>query len=457
LSAWSFAEAQAFLENMAPPGTSVYGLGRIAHLLDLLDHPERSFACVTIVGTNGKGSVLAFLDSLLRAHGIRVVCHVKPHLESVTERIRIHGEDSTPEEFASALWRVHDAVDKGWTREDRPTYFELIFAAALCAAQNANAQVALLEAGLGGRLDAVNGVDADMVVLTSVGLDHTELLGETLRAIVSEKLAVVRPGSILVCQQNPAEVIDTVQDYCAANGVCLVEVATNEKLSWNDAGMFDYRSARLGIIKDLRAGIKGDYQLINIPLALIALEVFSEDVQPELFPSGLMEETIRNGLASARLPGRWEELRLSSESPVVILDGAHNRDALGMVLAQFRRSASGPRTVIFGSKVTKMVDEILPELLDSADRIILVSVPDVVSHPPEELAQTLRSALKKKNTFSQVEINCADSIMEALTGALAQAAGAGTILVTGSLYLVGAVRSALRQPEALLLFAQESG
>jgi dihydrofolate synthase/folylpolyglutamate synthase len=454
---WTFEEAAAYLNSTAPQGTSVYGLGRINHLLDLLGRPEKSFTCITIVGTNGKGSVTAFLDSLFRAHGLKVTCHIKPHLESVTERIRIDGKDSTQEQFAESLWAVNQAVLNGWTREDKPTYFELIFAAAVFAAKVNGAQVALLEAGLGGRLDAVNGIDAQMVVMTSIGLDHTELLGDTLEAIVKEKLAVVRPGATLVCQENPPEVISNVRNYCHINNVHLVEAPGDTGLTSFESGILDFCSPGTGIIEGLSIGLKGHYQHQNVHLALLALEIFARDVQPKLFPSGLNRDAIRDGLASARLPGRWEEIHLGELAPSVILDGAHNSDGLRMVFSELEDRILGSRTVVMGSKANKKVDDAIPDLLKVADSVIFVPVPEVASHAPDELARLAMSYLDKQGGISQVKVDKADSILDGLAMGFKATADRGTILVTGSLYLVGAARSILMRPDALELLSKSKG
>jgi dihydrofolate synthase / folylpolyglutamate synthase len=440
---WSYAEAIEYLNDTAPQGTSVYGLGRINHLLDLVKHPERSFSCITIVGTNGKGSTLAFLDALLRAHGLKVACHVKPHLQKVTERIRINGSDSTEEEFASALWRVHDAVKIGWTRDDRPTYFELLFAACLCAAQTAEVDVAILEAGLGGRLDAVNAVDADMVVMTSIGLDHTELLGNTLHEIALEKLAVTRPGRPLVCQKNPEEVMVTVREYCEENGVDLYLIPEPEELPPppKERTFMPYTEA-----DKVEYGLKGSYQEKNRLLAYFALEVFWQIVQPGLFPKGLNYDAIVEGQRTARLPGRWEKFHKDDQTADLILDGAHNPDGLLLAFNELKNERE-PYTVIFGAKAGKAVDEIIPDLMKVAQNVIFVPLPDVAFQLPEELTRKAREELDKRGVFSQIHIDWADSIIEGLNRAYSITPPEGTILVTGSLYLAGAVRSIVEGSE----------
>ncbi len=423
---WTFNDAQDYLNDTAPPGKSVYGLGRINHLLELLGHPEGNFPCVTIVGTNGKGSVIAFMDALLRSHGLKVACHIKPHLESVTERIRIDGVDSTERKFASSLGRVREAVDNGWSRDDRPTYFELIFAAFMVAADDATVDIALLETGLGGRLDAVNSVDADLVVLTSIGYDHTELLGNTLEEITKEKLAVVRDGSTLISQLNPPEVMQTVRNYTKDHGVRLIEA--------DEMSMDGY---------DL--GLPGPYRHLNAGLALQALNVLANDILPSMFPDGIGEDSVRMGLISARIPGRWETLRPYDRGPLWILDGAHNESGLVRILSEFTEQTSGSGTIIFGMKAAKSIESIIPALRGSGKRFIFVPVPDMECHDPSDLGRMLREGLDIKDKLSQIQIDTADSIGESMEIAARTTPDDSAILVTGSLYLVGAVRTELKE------------
>jgi dihydrofolate synthase / folylpolyglutamate synthase len=421
---WSFEEAEQYLNDTAPPGKSVYGLGRINHLLEILNHPENGFKKVTIVGTNGKGSTIAFLDAMLLAHGLKVACHIKPHLEEVTERIRINGVDSTRDEFAQALWEVKNAIESSWTREDRATYFELIFAAFLCAARNSADDIALLEAGLGGRLDAVNSVDADLVLLTSIGFDHTELLGETLEEITAEKVAVVRPGSILVVQENPGEVMDVI----------------------NGLDFRDKLDVRLSESQDqgYELGLNGPYQDLNSSLALRALEVISREILPESFPGGLSQELVRLGLKNARLPGRWEQF-VSDAGIRWIIDGGHNESGLEMVLKRFKDETCGKGTIIFGLKKTKAAEKIIPMVVESAENIIFTRIPYFESWEPENLASIAGTIQGERDRLSQIQIDCADSIIEGIEIAKAGIKGTGSVLIAGSLYMVGEARGILKK------------
>jgi len=440
---WTYEDAEAYLADTAPPGKSVYGLGRINHLLDLLDHPENHFPCVTIVGTNGKGSVLAFMDSLLRAHGVKVACHIKPHLESVTERIRIDGRDSRKDEFAAALWKVRQAVDKGWSRDDRPTYFELIFAAFLSAAETAGVDISLLETGLGGRLDAVNSVDAPVVVMTSVDLDHTDLLGDSLESIALEKLAVVREGSTLVCQVNPPEVMNTVRSSAESRGFRLVEM-TEDRLLIMQNGSYQYHSPILDEIGDLSLSLKGPFQRLNASLSLLAFEILSTEVMPDLLKKEISADAVRHGMSSARLPGRWEVIDDPESGIRWILDGAHNPAALKEILDRFGIESGKSGTVIFGMKKGKDAAAVMAGLVRSARRVIFVEIPGLECFATGELAGYASEELDKSTGFSQIQIDEADSISGAIRNLRDSPDPVEQVLVTGSLYLVGAVRSILR-------------
>lgn len=442
---WTFKEAEAYLADTAPPGKSIYGLGRINHLLDLLEHPENSFPCITVVGTNGKGSTIAFLDALLRSHGVKTACHIKPHLESVTERIRLDGTDSTKEQFATALWKVKQAVDEGWSRDDRPTYFELIFTAFLVAAKTEDAEIALLEAGLGGRLDAVNSVDAPLVVMTSVDLDHTDLLGDSLRLIALEKLAVVRKDATLVCQMNDPEVMDAVREKAESVGFRLVEMKDANLLKPVDDGSFRYQSKSAGTIENIILSLKGPFQRLNASLALFAFETLVEDVLPTDLKIQLSEGAILNGLASARIPGRWEMIDDGKTCIKWILDGGHNPAALKETLRQFREKEYGFRSIIFGMKRGKDIEMVIPDLVRSTDRLVFVNVPDLDCYSPNELAEYVSAELDKSPGFSQIQIDTGDSISEAVRMLSESNDSIDTALVTGSLYLVGAARSILNR------------
>ncbi len=419
---WGLEDALKYLDDTAPPGKSEYGLGRINHLLELLDHPESGYTCVTVVGTNGKGSTVAFLDSLLREHGLTVACHIKPHLELVTERIRIDGRDSTPDEFASALWEVKQAVDDAWSREDKATYFELIFAAFLCAARTSGVEIVLLETGLGGRLDAVNSVDANLVVLTSIGFDHTELLGDTLEEITREKIAVVRDGGILVVQVNPSEVMEVVNE-----------------LKQRDVQVF-YNNENVSGIK---LGLDGPFQELNASLALRALKILAHEIIPGRFKSGWDRESIMRGFANARLPGRWEKISTDGDRTWII-DGAHNVSGLTGVLDKFRSDYDRSGTIIFGMKITKNAGEVIPILLRSASRLIFVRVPFLGSWDPVKLAGIAGTILNDNDKLSQIQVDFAENISEGIDRAESGESWGSATLITGSLYLAGEARGILK-------------
>ncbi len=420
---FTFQDAENYLNDTAPPGKSVYGLGRINHLLDLLDHPENNFKLVTIVGTNGKGSTLAFMDSILGSHGLKVGCHIKPHLECVTERVRLDGIDISRDDFASTMDDVKTTVDNGWSREDSPTYFELIFSGALLAMKNARIDIALLETGLGGRLDAVNSVDADLVVMTTVDYDHTDLLGNTLTEISGEKIVVVRPGSTLVCQENPEEVLSVVSKYSSENAIDLVRCQESIPVTGHTLGL------------------EGPWQVQNASLAVTSVNALAEKACLELFQPGILQNSIIKGLESARLPGRWERFDSGDGGRSWIIDGAHNQSGLDLVLGQYRNETNGLGTIIFGMKKSKDLDTVLPLLLESCMKIIFVRVPYLESFDPPEMVSRAQLMVDEAEKFSQIQLYCEDSIDKALVKGSNVNQNKLPVLVTGSLYLAGAART----------------
>ncbi|HEX9744863.1 MAG TPA: cyanophycin synthetase [bacterium] len=446
---WTFEEVQKYLADTAPPGKSVYGLERINHLLEITGHPEKGMACITVVGTNGKGSTLAFLDSILLEHGMKTVCHIKPHVESVTERMRINGRDSTEDEFASAMWEVKQAVDEKWIRDDKPTYFELIFAGTLIFGRMNEAEIAILETGLGGRLDAVNAVDAMMVLLTSVSYDHTEYLGETLTEITGEKVVVARRGTTLVAQENPEEVTEVVRHYCEENGVRYVR--KREYLSAAEDNKYESVRWNLQLSPDspvieLKPQLKANYQLENADLAISGFYEFANSEEGERLDISPDIEKVKAGIEKAHIPGRWEIFNIEGGVHVLV-DGGHNTEALNLVLGEYRNYCFRKKTIIFGAKKTKDLHEVLPKIVEVGRHIIFCPVPDIEYHEPSELVVQAEKYVDRENKSIHIELYKVDSIEEGLEKAIEVTEG--PVMVTGSIYLAGAAMRHIRKKMSL--------
>ncbi|QEM67807.1 bifunctional folylpolyglutamate synthase/dihydrofolate synthase [Geobacter sp. FeAm09] len=284
------------------------GVDRVRLVLERLGHPERSFRSIHVVGTNGKGSTSAFLAAILSAAGVRTALFTSPHLVNFSERFRIDGQEPPPERLETLLATVLAAAPA------EATFFEIVTAlAALCFAEE-RAEVAVMEAGMGGRSDATAVIPALMTVITPIALDHCDYLGATLPLIAAEKSAIAEPGTPVVSARQPAEALEVIRRTCAAGGNRFVHEGDDFRAFWMDDGSLDYHG--LGVeLSRLLPGIPGRYQSQNASLALTAAEV--------LGASGMTiaPDALTAGIAAARWPGRME---LVPGPPRLLLDGAHN-------------------------------------------------------------------------------------------------------------------------------------
>ena len=299
---WRLQDAERELRSLELFGMR-FGLERMRRLMTVLDSPQRDFQAIHVVGTNGKSSTTRMIASILEHHGIRTGAYLSPHLISYTERIQVAERDVREDEFAAAIERAAwaaERVNHTLAADDHVTQFELVTAAAFWELARQQVEVAVIEAGLGGRYDATNVLDASVCVLTSVGLEHTRWLGPTVRDIATEKLAVVPPGATLVLGERlQGEVVALAQGLAERDGVRLVHAHASD------------------IPEPLAA--RGAFQRENFALARAAAE-------SHLAGRGLpvSEDAIRAAAAEVRVPGRFEVL---AEDPLTIFDGAHNTDA----------------------------------------------------------------------------------------------------------------------------------
>jgi dihydrofolate synthase/folylpolyglutamate synthase len=392
---WSLERAEAHLLDLELFGMK-FGLERMRRLLTALDSPHRAFRAIHIVGTNGKSSTTRFAAALLEAHGVRAGAYLSPHLDSYRERVRIGDADLAPEAFAAAVQRAAEAaakVERGLDEDEAVTQFELLTAAAFVALADAGVQVAAVEAGLGGRWDATNVLDAPVVVLTSVGLEHTRWLGPTLADIAREKLAVVRPGATLVYGPLPAE--------------ALAEVRATD-------------AERIGVTVPLGARLPG-YQRVNAALAVTAVNAL-------LVPEALDPALAVRVAESVLVPGRFQRV---AEAPVTIVDGAHN--PAGMIaLSEALPAAVGGRRLVACVSILDDKDAagMLRPLLEHCDGAVFTA-----SANPRALSPATLASLAGQLGFAgDVEIERDPRV--ALRRAQALAGADGAVVATGSIYLV---------------------
>ena len=419
------------------------GLGRTRALLRELDHPERSVRGALIAGTNGKGSVLALADSALRAAGYRVGTTPKPHLVTYRERIQVDGRPISPDDFARLVERALAAADRVAPRHGDPTEFELLTAVVFMRFAEVRPDLALVEVGLGGRLDATHAWDGGVAVVTNVDLDHMDRLGDTIGAIAHEKAAIIERGDLAVTGAR-GDGLAVIRRRARRLGVPLTEVEPAALLGWDRDGI-EVDLPRLGAT---RVGLRGRHQAANVAIAdatLDALEAAGIATAPEA--------ARRAGYASAVWPGRLELLRVRDRD--VMLDGAHNpagAAALAVALDDLRAFLEdGPLTLVTATMADKDVDGVIAALarstaLDGAT-VVATSLDVPRAMPAAELAARWRTGVIWGERVSRPgRVIAEPDPGAALERALAEP---GPVVVAGSLYLVGEARGALVDDPAL--------
>jgi dihydrofolate synthase/folylpolyglutamate synthase len=424
----SYADAVRELTERGRFGISM-GLERVERLMAEVGHPERRLRGALIGGTNGKGSVVAMTRSVLNAAGLRVATMPKPHLVSYRERVAIDSEPIAADAFAAMVERVLPAIDRVATSIGPPTEFEALTAAAITELARRDVDLAIVEVGMGGRLDATNVLDLGVAAITNVQLDHEAYLGGTLTAIGGEKAPIIKAGDLAVTGAS-GRGLRPILDRCAALSVPLRRAGPGQPYrarvvdtGWEGITV-DARTPT-GRLPDLRVGLLGAHQAQNAAVALAVLEAIAERWEVTI-----SEEAIRAGLAAARWPGRLELLDGGPHGRV-LLDGAHN-PAGGSALAAALADLGIQRPiVVFGAMRGKKVRPVLRALAPLDPRFIFTRVDDPKAFSPDALAAAWRAV------SGQPSLTAATA-REALTMAYAD-----PVVVAGSLYLVGEVRGIL--------------
>ena len=427
----SYGEALRALSDRGRFGIRL-GLGRTRALLRELDHPERAVRGALIAGTNGKGSVLAIADAALRAAGYRTGTTPKPHLVTYRERIQIDGIPIAAEDFARLVGRVLIAATRVAPRYGEPTEFELLTAVVFARFAEVRPDVALVEVGLGGRLDATHAWDGGVAVVTNVDLDHMDRLGDTVTKIAREKAAIIERGDLAVTGAR-GDALAVVRRRARRLGVPLTVVEPAPILGIAR----DWIEVDIGRLGPTRVGLRGRHQAANAATAdatLDALEAAGIATVPEA--------ARRTGYASASWPGRLELLHLRDHD--ILLDGAHNpagAATLATALDDLRASlAAGPVTLLTASMADKDVDGVIAALVGSAalaDATVIATSLDVRrAMPARDLAAHWRAGRRGRTTVVVEEPDPIRGLDRALSAP-------GPVVVAGSLYLVGTVRAHL--------------
>jgi dihydrofolate synthase/folylpolyglutamate synthase len=394
-----------------------FGLDRMRRLMTALGHPERRFDSIHVVGTNGKSSTVRMIAAILARHGLRTGAYLSPHLVSFGERIRIDDGDLGPDRFGAAVARAARAaelVDRSAGADDRVTQFEALTAAAYSELAEQGVEVAVIEAGLGGRYDATNVIPSRVQVLTSVGLEHTRWLGPTLTDIAGEKLAVVNRSATLVLGAGlAAEVVGVAERVAAEQHAEIVWAGT-------DPGVW--------------VGAPGGYQRRNFALAVTAAKAFLGELD---------ENAVAAAAAEVRVPGRLQQV---DTEPLTLLDGAHNPEGMqALVEAISELAARDGRTVaVLSILEDKDAAGMLSALLPACDALIVTS-----SQNPRALSPATLLSLTSQLNGPPAEI--VPKPRQALARARELAGAEGLVVATGSIYLIADLLAPARGRRASIL------
>jgi len=427
----NFAAALAYLDDHA----SYEKTGRIdspsldgiTTLLEALGDPHKAFKVIHVTGTNGKGSTTAIISKLLVAHGLRVGMYSSPHLESVRERIQVDGESIREDDFASVvadIARVEPIIGR------RPSYFEILTAGAFIHFANEAIDVAVVEVGMLGRWDATNVVSPDVAVITNIALDHTEFAGPTLKDIAREKAGIIKAEASAVVGETRPELVEIFRNEPHGRFVLRGDDFEVRDNFLAVGGRQLTITTRRAAYDDLFLPIHGQHQGDNAAISIAAVE--------EFFDAALPLEVVQEALTSVVVPGRFE---IVSHQPLVILDGAHNPAGSDVCASVFMNDfqPEGRRILVVGSLRPRDIDDVLAAFrADEFDVVITCTAPS----PRACGSRTIASAAK---ALGCDDVVACETVEDACSRALQDATAEDAILVTGSLYVVGAARPHLRR------------
>ena len=383
-----------------------FGLGNIRSLLDGLGHPEQEFAAIHVAGTNGKGSVTAMVETGLRAAGYRTGRYTSPHLIDLRERFAIHGEPVDRDAMLSVIGDVREVIDalrRNGTLDVQPTFFEVTTAVAFELFRRARVQIAVVEVGLGGRLDATNVLSPVACAITSIAFDHQLYLGSTLRAIALEKAGIIKPAVPVVIGEMAPEARAAIEEVGRQRGAPIV-VATEADLGGRPIAL------------------RGRHQRINAAIARRVLEVTGD----RGYPVG--EQALNAALTQAAWPGRLD-LRTLADGRQLLMDAAHN-PAGAAALASYLRDAGLRPPLIFAAMHDKDAEGMFRALLPAVDTVIVTRAHNRRAADPAALAAVVRAVDPSKT------IGIEESLASALDRAWHEAP---LVLVAGSIFLLGDV------------------
>ena len=431
----TFQESEAYLLSLGNEvSTMKLGLENIERLLAALGNPETKYLKVQVAGTNGKGSVCAFLNSICLEAGIETGMYTSPHLVSITERVQINGVDISEDEFARFATHVREMVEKllaDGVLEYRPTFFEQVTAIALLAFAEAKVELAILETGLGGRLDATTAANAEIVAITRIDYDHQNYLGDTIEEIAAEKAAIIRSDSLVCVGRQRPEVLAVIVKKCDEVGA---ELHTLESAKFGPDSTGAEFCIADSYFPEVMLSLEGEHQIENAALAILIVQQLRRSFT-------VTDENIYCGLERTRHPGRLEWLDRGNIR--ILLDGAHNQGGAEALARHLSKSFPGAGiALVYGTMNDKDFESFLRPLLPPVSDIILTEPSNSRAASASQIAGsgTLNSIKDRVFVVADVESAVDAAIQLAETY---QSTRQAFVLVTGSLYLVGEVKKIL--------------
>ena len=438
----NFRESEAYLLSLGNEVSAMkLGLESIGKVLTVLGDPHLRYRKVQVAGTNGKGSVCAFLDAICRSAKIRTGLYTSPHLVSITERIKIAGKQISEEDFArhaTDVRRVCEDLAGTGKLSTVPTFFEQITAIALTSFAEAKVELAILETGLGGRLDATTAAHAEIAAITRIDYDHQKILGETIEEIAAEKAAIIRADSKVAIAEQCPDSLKVIIDVCDRLGIKPMlasdvrAIETTHRPNVSEPGAVatgflspltvDFKTAS-AVYQNVHLGLLGRHQIANAKVAILLAEVLQQYFV-------IVTEDIIRGLETAVHPGRLEFLN------GWLFDGAHNAGGARALRAFLDEFVQQPITMIFGAMLDKDLSEIAAKLFPRAANLILTRPENERAANPADIAALMPAD-------SGATLHFTNSVPEALHLSQKLTPETGLILTTGSLYLVGEVKKLL--------------
>jgi dihydrofolate synthase/folylpolyglutamate synthase len=430
--------------ELAQTPSNKFDLAHMRMLLAAMAHPERTFPSVLIAGTNGKGSTSATLASILRASGLKTGLYTSPHLIRINERIRINGEQISDDDFAALHGEVDRVAEKLVENKDlpwHPSFFEMMTAIAFAYFARERVEIAVLEVGMGGRLDATNVVEPRVSVITDISLDHQKFLGDTVGEIAREKVGIIRRGGVVVTLPQQPEANDVIGNMIldldaigvnATQYVPPVSPASPEIRVLSREGeaiSSQYPLQVMGKQILVQTPLVGRHQLRNVALAISA----AEELSKQGF-TGITPESMERGIRETRWAGRFQVIPAHEGWPEIILDVAHNPAGAWALRSGLSERYDGkPLIFVFGAMRDKAISEMTEILFPLAERVIATRPDNPRAAAPEEIQQAGRR--------TGTEIELVAEVRAAIERARERAGKDSVIVITGSIYLVGEAMS----------------